>query len=291
MSLKQIQAALAQAGEHLGDLVWWQLSNAEVPRVELERLWSDAGLDRGLLPESPTAERALKAAAKESQVGHVDYLVRLGKEDPTEVIFAVVHESREADGSLSYTQEARVRLDRVHEQLITDAPSHQLVAAICSGFERLRLTHTADDVRRAVTKTLRSFCAVPLRESGGIYWVPRTYSAALRQLQKAVESIGSSTVYLLPVHDSADAARTLGDVAQASVEDELEQLKFEIDGFLQSPPERPSTLMRRLEAFEALKAKAELYRDILKVQVDDLDSQLSTLTSTVERLLDSKFAA
>ena len=131
----------------------------------------DRGLDRGLLPELPTEERALKAAAKESQVGHVDYLVRLGKEDPAEVVFAIVHESREADGSLSYTQEARVRLDRIREHLVTDSPSHQLVAAICSGFERLRLTHTTDDVRRAVTKTLRSFCAVPLRESGGIYWV------------------------------------------------------------------------------------------------------------------------
>lgn len=123
-----------------------------------------AGLDPGLLPESRTAERALTAAAKESQVGHVDYLVRLGKEDPTEVVFAVVNENREADGLLSYTQEVRVRLDRFREQLVTDPPFHELVA----GFERLRLTHAADDVRRSVTKTLRAFCAAPLRESGGV---------------------------------------------------------------------------------------------------------------------------
>ncbi|MCC6334311.1 MAG: hypothetical protein IT380_10030 [Myxococcales bacterium] len=291
MSFNILKSALPTKGDHLGDVIWWQLADAEVSRTRLETLWLGAGLDKSLLPEAPTAEKALKTAIRETQVGHLEHLLRLGKEDSNEVVFAVVHEAHEADGSLSYTQEARIKLDRLHEQLIVDNPSHELVSAVRVAFERLRLNHTSDDVRRSVVRSLRSFSAVALRESGGIYWVPRTYSPKLRQLQQAIETIGSSKVYLLPIHDSSDASRTLGEVAQASVVQELDALKFEVEGFLQSPPDRPSTLVRRLEAFESLKTKAALYRDILRVQVADLDEQLARLTGSVEQLLDTKFAA
>jgi len=47
-----------------------------------------------------------------------------------------------------------------------------------------------------------------------------------------------------------------------------------------SPPDRPSTLVRRLDAFEGL-----------QVHVLDLEVTLSELTSTVETLLNAKAAA
>ena len=136
-----------------------------------------------------------------------------------------------------------------------------------------------------ITRTLASFSSVLLRESGGIYWVPAPHATKLRKLQTATEAIGTSRMYLLPVHDSADANRTLGDVARRSLEEELDALKTEVAGFIAMPPERPSTLMRRFDAFEALRARAQLYRDILQVQVSDLDTQIDTLTNSVEKLL------
>lgn len=58
-----------------------------------------------------------------------------------------------------------------------------------------------------------------------------------------------------------------------------------------SPPDRPSTLVRRLDAFEPLKVRAALYRDVLQVHVDDLDKTLAELTGSVEHLLNEKVAA
>lgn len=291
MSYEKLKHVLSSAGQHLGDLVFWSLSDAEIQRSALEALWANAGLSADLLPEAPTAEKALKVAVRECAVGHPEHLLRLGKEDVTELVFAVVHEQRQGDGSLVYDQQAKIRLDRVNEQLTSDDSTHEIVVAVRSAFERLRLTHTADDIRRAVVKTLRSFSAVTLREGGGIYWVPRPHADQLRHLQHAIEQIGSSAFYLLPIHESGDASRTLGDVAKASVEEELAALKREIEGFVVTPPERSSTLIRRLESFDALRAKAALYRDILHVQVIDLDAQLASLTTSVENLLDSKVDA
>ena len=289
-SFDAITSALHTSGAHLGDLVWWNLSDARIPRDVLERLWSGAGLSLHLLPEPPSAEKALKTAVRECHVGKQDLLIRLGKECETELIFALVRETKDADGNVHHHQEARVTLARSNEHLSADDPSHPDVAHLLNTFHGLRHTHTADDVRRALVKALHACSAVSLREGGGIYWVPNPFSQQLRKLQAAIQQIGASRFYLLPVHDSADASRALGAVAQSSLEQELGELLEELEQFKAEPPGRPSTLERRLEAFAALRARAGLYRDVLNVRVEDLDRQLLEMEATVGGLLLQKAA-
>jgi hypothetical protein len=291
MSIEKLKSVLAGGGAHLGDLLWWTLADAAIDRSTLEALWASSNLAPELLPEAPTVEKALKVAVRESAVGHHDRMIRLGKETEAEIVFAVVRETKHADGSVSYVQETRIILDRKTEQVTADDANHGIAQAVALAFKRLLTTHTADDIRRAVIRTLNTFAAVTLRDHGGVYWVPTPYAKQLRQLQDAVEKIGSSKVYLLPVHDSADASRTLGDAALGAIQQELEQLKAEVQGFVEQPPDRSSTLARRFDAFEALKGRAQLYRDILHVQVQDLDAQLDSMSASVEKLLQEKHAA
>jgi len=289
-ALTTVAAALNTAGEHLGDLVWWNLADARIPRHVLERVWTGAGLDLALLPEPPSAEKAFKTAARECQVGKPDLLIRLGKDSESELVFALVRESRDGQGNVNHTQETRVTLQRASERLIADDPQHPDVEALLRTFHELRHTHTADDVRRALVKALHAFSAVSLREGGGIYWVPKPFAPQLRRLKDAIEQIGASRIYLLPVHESDDAAASLGTVARASIEDELVALQEEIRKFQEEPP-RASTLERRLEAFDELRCRASLYRDILNVQVVGLEQSLHGLASTVSSLLNEKRAA
>ena len=144
-----------------------------------------------------------------------------------------------------------MRLDRTSEAISSDVTSHDIVQAVFAGFRTLRTTHTADDVRRAIVKALGTWAAVTLRDGGGIYWVPAVYATELRRLQGAIEKIGTPRVHVLPMHESQDANRALGAIATASLEAELAQLQAEIAAFGSMPPERTSTLTRRLEAFAA----------------------------------------
>lgn len=290
-ALNQLVSVLATGGTHLGDLCWWSLADASIDRQSLESKWKTAGLSKALLPEPPTIEKAFKLSVRETQVGLVDRLVRLAVQDEGSVVFAVVHERKHDDGTLTYTQEAKVGLEMLTRTLNTDCPTHDLVVAIKSRFSALCDTHTADDIRRTITRTLQSFSAVLLRENGGVWWVPAPHAKELRKLQAAIESVGSSRFYLLPVHDSGDAHRTLRDAASKSLEADLAELKAEVESFIAQPPERTSTLVRRFDAFDALQGRAQLYRDILQVQVKDLDSTLTQLAASIEALLSSKSAA
>lgn len=291
MTLDKITSVLATGGKHLGDIVYWTLSEARIDRSTLENIWAAAQLSPAMLPEPPTAERALKTAVREAAVGQPERLIRLGLESEKEIIFAVVRETKHEDGSVSYAQETRVVLDRAAERVTTDVPGHDLAAVIAARFGELRTTHTPDDIRRSMMKVLDSCAAITLREHGGVVWVPAPSAEIVRRLQSAVERIGTSKLYILPVHASADANRTLGDAAKLAIEDELAQLKTEVEGFMAAPPDRPSTLVRRLDAFEALKMRAALYRDVLQVHVHDLDRTLADLTGSVEHLLNEKAAA
>src|SRR4051812_6409494 len=98
MSIDLIKKALSKGGEHLGDLIFWALAEARVERATLESIWASAGLDAALLADAPTAEKALKLAVRDAAVGQAGRLIRLGKEDESEVIFNVVREQRPGDG-------------------------------------------------------------------------------------------------------------------------------------------------------------------------------------------------
>lgn len=286
-----LASLLNKGGEHLGDLVWWTLSSAQVDHATLERLWRQAGLPVSLLPKQPTAQKALKTAVRECQVGKPDLLIRLGKESDAETVFALVREQKDAGGNVHHHQEARVILSRGSTVLASDALHHPEVVNLTNRFTELLQMHTPDDVRNTIVKALHDFAAVALRESGGIYWVPRTFSKPLRHLQRAIEQIGKSRFYLLPVYDSNDAAQTLGEVARGSIEEELAALQQEIEQFKAAPPDRASTLERRLESFNDLRTRAHLYRDVLNVQVVGLDEQLISLAESVTTLLAQRDAA
>ena len=291
MSLSLIRQHLQTAGEHVGDLLWWTLEDARITRSRLEAVWADAGLSPNFLPEAPTAEKALKTAVREAQTGQRDHLIRLGKEDDAELVFAVLAERRDGAGNVDAQQEARITLNRFARTLHTDAPQHELVRAVSDGYDRLLNTHTVDDVRRALVKTLGSCAAITLREHGGVYWVPSPFADTLRRLQRAVSNIGRSRLDLVPIHATPEAKQALGDAARSALNDDLSALREEIEGFLKQPPDRPSTLMRRLQTFEELRAKANLYHSVLQVQVSDLETTIGELAAHVEGLLNTTAAS
>jgi uncharacterized protein DUF6744 len=289
-SVEQLRAVLA-AGEHLGDMVWWTLSDASLDRTSLVAKWTGAGLSADLLPEPPTAEKALRLAVRSSQVGQTEYLVRLAKDADGELIYAVVREENLGGGKLEHNQEAQVELKKAARAIVSDVPGHTLVRAIDESFHQLLDTHTSDDVRRTLVRTLHTLSAVTLREGGGVYWVPRTHAETVRRLEQAVGQLGKSVFYVVPVHQTDDGTKTLGVVARGSLETELAALREELEAFKAQPPDRPSTLQRRLEAFEELRSRAQLYQDILHIQKEDLEQQLTSMAASVEQMLAAQEAA
>lgn len=293
MDFNSLKSAVQKGGEHLGDVVWWMLSGADVPRSVLESNWLAHGLDKEFLPEEQTPEKALRLAVKEAGNGLDRTLIRKTLDGASALIYAVVSEKTDAKGNAEYTQDALIMLDKKSTPpvLSTDTPSNDVAAKVMKEYARYVNTHTSRDVMTMITKALKAWSSVTLRETGGIYFVPRTQSDNLRKLQGAIERMGSSLVFILPVHATEDSKRSLGIAAQGSIESELAELRTEIDSFLADPDGvRPSTLTRRLEAFNELRSRAGLYQSILSVTVEDLAGQLKSMEDSVQTMLAQKNA-
>jgi hypothetical protein len=211
-------------------------------------------------------------------------------ENEQEIVIGIVGEERDGTGGLLYHQEARITLDRQSDTLQSDQPGNSLVQKLFARFGELKTLHTTDDIRRTITRTLDSFAAVTLRHMGGVYWVPAPYASALRQLQGVIEKLGESKMYLVPITATKEGQAALAQAAKASIEEELTALQTEMQQFLQTPPDRASTLMRRLEHFDDLRRRASLYQTVLQAQVEGLAENLSEMERQVHGLLDSKKA-
>lgn len=284
-----VQNALAgQGGTHLGDMVWWRLSGAEVSRAVLEAKWLAFGLDPKFLPEPQTAKKALHLAvnsAGTSSAHKAGLLVRPVPSGKEKLSYAIVKETPGTD-KWDGTQLALVTLDVTSGVISTDNPSNETASIIINTFNKFLNTHPSRDVMSSMVKAVKAMKSVTLRDGGGVYWIPATEAAMIRALKGAVESLGGSHVTVLPVNDSAEAQAELAEAAKGSIEAELGDLRAEIDGFIneESSP-RPQTLEDRLEAFENLRARAQLYQSILSVTVTDLETQLGTMETEVQKLL------
>ena len=269
---------------HLGDIVFWALHDAEMNREELTKVWVNAGLNTDLLPPAQTASKALRQAVRAVGAEH-GKMLRAHPETDVKLVYSVVAEifERGADEDPEYTALSRFGLDKVSGTLHGDV-NDLTFQQVKTEFDRFMSVVSSREIMTLITTTLKSFAAIALRDSGGVYWVPRTYSAQVRCMQTAIEQVGKSRVFLLPVYDSVDACKTLQASAKASLDFEVSELTKQIDEFKKEGC-RPSTLHRRLADFDELRAKAHLYGGILRVTNTDLETAITTLENTVNDML------
>jgi len=289
MVTEELKTALAKGGPHLGDLVWWSLDEARVNRTILESLWASEGLDEKLLPEQPTPEKAIRQACREASVGlkKNNQEIRCACETEAEIVFEVVNtEWDNGQFKTIFHHESNIALDKTLSTAVPhvtglDTPITQTVQA---KFTELLTTHTTGDVGKMLVRTLGSFQAFSLRGNGGVYFVPSSNASNTRALRTVVASLGASSLEIVPVHDSADAQKSLSAAAQKSLEKELAELVGELQDFVAKAP-RETTLERRLETFKDLRARADFYRTLLGAQVDGLEKGLEQMTGIVEQML------
>jgi len=268
---------------HLGDITFWALHEAETDRATLEQVWVAAGLNRDLLPPPQTPEKALRQAVRSLTSEH-GRMLRQHPDTASRLTYSVVREIFESDDGPEYARVSKFELDRT-TGILTGDPTDPTFTAVQTAYQHFSSVATSREIMVLITNTLKSFSAVTLRDSGGVYWVPRTSSAGLRQMKDAIEKIGKSRVFLLPVFDTAEANATLQAAAQASLDAEVADLTKEIEAFQLEGTRGPAVLERRLERFEELRARAHLYGGILNVTAKDLDAAVLVLEDSVNTML------
>jgi len=157
--------------------------------------------------------------------------------------------------------------------MIFEDETHAISQQAKALYEELCVVFRTDDIRTAFQRAFKSWAGVPTLEKGGYWWIPATYAHKVRAWSGFMGALGNSTV-VLPLFDTSETIASLQALTEQSVEVQLERLMEQLTRFSGKDTTRMSTLEARVEKFDELRDRAELYERLLGHQLQGLRDQL-----------------
>jgi hypothetical protein len=293
--LAEIAASTTSAGAFQGSVVWWDQEDSETPSAAFRQAWKAQGLDEAHLPETPPPARALRDAGQEALKGRGnkrgEYLLRPAGTQGATYFYALVREDQTTVGSLHHGQHATFQVDPdgTLRVAVFDPACRPQASAVEANYRRILGTYQSRDIRECVTRAIKGCAGVSLRSHGGVYWVPAPFQGTVEAIKRVIDGVGRSVFSVLPIHGTALGQEAVQTAARRSLEEELRDLKAELDGWslevAHGDGPRPSTVRRRIEDFADLAQRADLYRDILSLQVDSITAALQAAQEQARKIL------
>jgi len=279
-----LQNALKSTGEHLGDIVWVDVSAVDVDRDDLRNQFANVGLPPSLVRPDPEGQSALGFASAKYRERDRDIFLRRTRRRGREVM--VVRQTGHKFDTLA-SLEAVGRTLLVNRRTNNDAELEQVLTEIESTFQHHLSYAGGAEVSSTVVGAMLDWCGgIRLKDQGHVYWVPAAGANDLRALKSVIDNLGDSHVTVVSVHENDENRAALQRAAAQSFEAELRRANEELDGFAKRSAEtRASTLERRLAEFSDLREKVELYSDILDKQKGKLLKGLKAASDRCKEMI------
>jgi len=275
-----------QGAEGAGAVVWWTLSG----HVEVEGFkaaWAAQGLDEALLPDLPSAATALRRAVY--ALKGPSTLVR--SLDKSTSKWAIVEESRvdkaivalggTVTGPLKYDVECVV--SRNEDDTLSFEPAteftdtHPLVMQVRGAYEQAKGQHDHADIGSWLSRLVRKVDAVPLRERGGVYFVPRDQVETLNKMRAALRAASANSIQTVPAMRNDDAVEAILDAVRREAQDEAQGMQDD----LMAGTFGQKGLEARAERCAAAMGKVRRYEHLLGVSMESLIVQIGDLQAAL----------
>jgi hypothetical protein len=259
------------AGDAAGAIVWWRLSGT-VNHEILKAAWVAAGLDEDELLSPPSGADALRAAVNGQRARHV-----LARPLPTGDGWAIVRESADAAANdLAWATGLKVLRDEA-DALRFEPADHPAAEQIATDYAAALQAHASGTFGAWLAVQARRLGAVGLRESGGVYFLPRDVTAAWAQRTAVLKGISSHVFATVPAMRTEDAVSAVLDALEQEAGGEAAELEAEVMAGGMSPRK----LSGRAEKAEAMLAKVERYGRTLGAAMPALVARLEQLKATI----------
>jgi hypothetical protein len=247
---------------------------------DLHPLASQHGLPASIIPTYAGDRAAAGRAISQTSAGlyREGFLLRPIRRTSSEVVYGIVREQQDED-----------RLDHEHEATVSWAAEpdatvqgdHPIARRVADAYASLRGNIVAEDWSSTITAFLEQHDAARIRGDGRVYWVPPQRVDAVKQLGAFLSEVG---IDLILCELEPEVRTVVEQVAHESIEDQLKKLQEEVAKF--DPKTKPSTLSKRLDIVNTLKARANLYREALGVGVEHAEQVLDVLEAKVQAMFE-----
>lgn len=281
MTKNKEQLVIVDTIETAGSISYWRISS-DVTRSALVKAWTAAGLDEKLLPALPqdvvALGRAVNALADKRVL--VRPLARRGA-------WGIVHETAtEIEGQpLKLTHETAVHVffrdgaPVVEQANGTWAQQQSYGLLVAAHYAQARQSLDHHDVSKWLLDLAYKLGAVSLRDSGGVYFIPRQGVAEWNKIADAVEAGLAGSIFRIPAMRTADAVAAITDAITA----EAAAVAAGVDADMQKTGEEKlgtRALGTRVKTLETMREKLGTYEELIGRQLE-IRARLDELAANV----------
>jgi hypothetical protein len=271
--MSQIIAVPNEALESAGAIAFWRLSG-EVLADKLAGAWAIAGLDGRMLPGLPSPEAALARAvgAQKAKRRLVRPLKRGG--------WAIVDESVDGADNLDWNEALRVSLDpvgRVVTKIQNSNGYHATAQEIRAAYDHALTVLSQSTISGWLVELAKHLDGVPLRDTGGVYFLPPGKSCQSWQAATtALRACSDHRLLSIPAMRSDDAVEAVLVAVQAEAEASAAELEEELTGGLGE-----GALRTRAQRCKAIREKVRRYEALLGESMEQIATRLEQLDANI----------
>lgn len=258
-----------------GAITYWRLDGT-VDLAKLRDAWVSENLHPDLLPLPPEFETCLHRAVNELAAKRclVRPLARRGA-------WAVISEEVIKDGNeehLKHNEECQVRYAAGAVVVTPSWSSH--APAILASFETYKQTLVSTDISLWLTKLAKQVSACGLRDTGGVYFVPRDQVEFWRAVARAIKVASDHKVFRIPALHNDEAVEAILDAVTQEATKAAEQIEADLQ---KSGDEAlgARALRTRAAACAATLAKIASYEELLGVKAEAIKARIEDLRAGV----------
>lgn len=254
----------------VGLIAWWQLTG-DVNYRELQMAWIEAGLDEEGLPAAPRSLAALRKALSVFESRKM-----MIRPIPKVQGYAVVREDFH-DEDPQYTNMFTVRVDNTTIAFTGEA-DYNIKKMTLENFKKEKEHLSVAEVSAWLVRTAKQAMAVPLRETGGIYFVPENRVDGWRKFVSVVMEISKNVIWEMPALRTDKAI----DAIIGALLKDAEAERKAMEAYLREDVDlRKGALERRANTCEAMRQKLAAYEELLGTKIKSVSTIIEALDAKI----------
>lgn len=260
--------------ETTGSIVWWRLSDT-ISQGKLAEVVDKCSGIFGITPQPVPQSTAARRAVEACQEKHLFARTLEGTNK-----WALILENTKGR---EWAMLAEVWIDKLGMHLdMADVPgSEALRVKLCNLYDRQLKTYQTSDMSTWLSSILMpETSAVPLRDTGGIYFVPRQSLIEYKEICEAIASISNHKFFEIPVLKCEEAVEAILDAINREALNVIDTIDSEVNlGGLGN-----KALKTRITICETLLYRVRGYEGLLGKKIGDITSKIEALQAGIVML-------
>ena len=280
------QLKSAKTTDFLGVMVCWTVPRVQIEYDKAEELIIKYGLNPKNItqPGSKKAfSRSVRRTAKENNDGEiVKKARRIGKHADTDVVGIVDEGVDLANDKLLYDQQSTIFFDKKDK---TIRGHGDYVDEVRKNFDKFSTIVTDHEIRNFILASIQEKGAVPLRKTGGVYFVPKPQVDVVEKLNLFLEEVQVGKIEHYRIPCGKDENTNIWTSAKKEITDRAETIMQRSDKI----NSRPNALRKQTEKLEVINDMLTCYSDLCEYasEAEEVSKSISKISDDIaQRIMD-----